>query len=95
MWLHVYVVVKDEVDGCDCVWFRTYSDGNEIPLSTRDHLPVVGDIVLIRGSLHTRDRFIQSSRQVAVTAVRKFSSDADEIGVVQADRNMMRKFYGL
>jgi len=58
-------------------------------------VPDVGTYVLVRGSVYTKDKYQSDTRQLAVTAIRQFPSEPDEIELVRADRIMMRERYGL
>jgi len=87
--------VDDGTDACECLWFKMLPGDVPAPMAKLDVEPVVGEHVLVRGMLHTKDRFHENTRKVVVTAVRALSPVSDDILLAHAERKDMCKRYGI
>jgi len=87
--------IDDGTDACECLRFKALPGDIPLTLAESDVEPVVGDQVLVRGMLYTRDRFEEGSRKVCVSAVRAISPTSDDILLAHAERRDMRIRYGI
>ena len=94
-WFMVLFSVDDGTDACECLWFKTWPGDKPATIAKLDVEPEVGNHVLVRGMLHTRDRFHEDSRKLCVTAVRALSPISDDILLAHAERKDMRTRYGI